>query len=99
VHGTIDTQGGTPGLGFMPVYDGGDLPGVTVDSVRPDSAADKAGIAAGDRIVEMAGAEVADVFAYTDLLSGLKVGQKIDVLLVRGEETIRLDVVVGRSNR
>ena len=90
---------GRPGLGFMPVYDAADLPGVSVESVRPGGPAAKAGIQPGDQIVELAGAEVEDVFAYTEILEGLKIGQKVGVLVLRGDNRVELEVVVGRSNR
>lgn len=99
VHEQEEEATGRPGLGFMPAYDGTDLPGVSVESVRAGGPAAKAGIEPGDLIVELAGEELEDLIAYTEILGGLRIGQKVEVSVLRGDQRVELEVVVGRSNR
>lgn len=89
---------GSPGLGFMPDYDGGS-DGVGVREVRPDGAGARAGLQAGDVIVKFAGIPVADIEEYTAALGTVRVGDKIEILVKRGTESKILKATVGVSNR
>jgi hypothetical protein len=79
------------GLGVIPDYGYADG-GLLLASVRPDGAAAAAGLQAGDVIVELAGREVADVYAYTEILAGLEAGVAIDAVVHRGDETFTVSV-------
>lgn len=85
-----------PGLGFMPDYEG---EGVGVALVGEGSAAAKAGIQAGDRILELDGEELEDLRHYSEVLGGLKIGSKVKVVIDRKGKQMTLDVVVGESRR
>jgi hypothetical protein len=71
-----------PTLGIMPAYDKGGE-GVTVAEVLDGRPAAKAGLKAGDRIVELAGKPVANLEAYTEIIRSQKKGDTIDVVMVR----------------
>lgn len=74
-------------IGIMPSYtDSGD--GLTLDGVRDDSPAAKAGLKAGDKIVKLAGKEVKSVQDYTAILSELKADTEYEVWVVRGTERL-----------
>ncbi len=60
-----------------------------LDGVRDDSPAAKAGLAAGDRIVKLAGRDVRNVYDYTYALGEMKAGQEYDVEVVRGTERLK----------
>ena len=76
-------------LGMIPNYaDSGD--GLLLDGVRADSPAAKAGLAAGDRIVKLAGRDVRNVYDYTYALGEMKAGQEYEVEAVRGTERLKL---------
>lgn len=90
--------GGNPGMGFMPDYQGGD-DGMRVADVRPDGAAAKAGIVAGDVVVKFGGIPVTNVHDYMAALETVKVGDPIEIVVKRGNETKTLKGVVGVSNR
>ena len=77
----------------------GDEDGCGVQMVSEGSAADKAGIKAGDLIVKLAGEDIEDVRAYSDVLGGLKIGEKVKVVVMRGGKRLELDVTVGESRR
>ncbi len=95
---TAQPEGGRPGLGIRPEYDA-DAEGCVVGDVVPDGAADAAGILPGDVIVALGDQEVTSVATYAVALGNLAIGQKVEVTLKRGTQTVKLPVVVGRSNR
>jgi Peptidase family M28/PDZ domain/PA domain len=71
-----------PTLRVMPNYtDGGD--GLLLDGVADDGPAAKAGLKAGDRIVEVAGAPVKNITTYMEAMSAQKRGETIDVAVLR----------------
>ena len=79
------------GLGLIPDY-GYAQGGLLLASVRPDGAAAAAGLRAGDVIVELAGREVADVYAYTEILAGLEADVPVEATVRRGDETLTVMV-------
>lgn len=90
-----DSQGRSTGfrvyLGTIPNYaDSND--GLTLDGVRDDSPASKAGMKAGDKIVKMAGRDVKNVYDYTQALSEMKAGQEYEVELIRGGQRMSLKI-------
>ena len=90
-----DSQGRSTGfrvyLGTIPNYaDSND--GLTLDGVRDDSPAAKAGLKAGDKIVKLAGHDVKNVYDYTQALSEMKAGQEYEVELIRGGQRMTLKI-------
>jgi serine protease Do len=79
------------GLGVIPDY-GYAEGGLLLASVRPGGAAAAAGLQAGDVIVELAGMDVADVYAYTEILAGLEADVPVEVTFRRGDETFTVMV-------
>ena len=79
------------GLGVIPDY-GYAEGGLLLASVRPDGAAAAAGLQAGDVIVELAGREVADVYAYTEILASLEAGVPIEAVVRRGAGSFTVSV-------
>ena len=88
---------GTPrraSLGTMPdfAFSG---PGVRVASVTDGSPAAKAGLQAGDVIVELAGQPVADLKGYAAALRAHQPGEAVAVTFLRGEERRTVTVTLG----
>jgi hypothetical protein len=79
------------GLGVIPDY-GYAEGGLLLASVRPDGPAAAAGLQAGDVIVQLAGKDVADVYAYTEILAGLEADVPVEAVVRRGEETLTLTI-------
>ena len=92
--GAQEEQGGDrPALGFMPAYsvEGG----VGVEFTREDGPAEKAGIKAGDVIIGLARLKIADIEDYSAVLSTLKPGQKVRVVVDRDGKKMKFRVVLG----
>jgi hypothetical protein len=81
-------------LGTMPdfAFSG---PGVRVSAVTEGSPAAKAGLQAGDVIVELAGQSVADLKAYAAALKAHQPGEPVVVTFLRGEERRSVTVTLG----
>ena len=54
------------------------MPGVKLAGVTAGSPADKAGVQAGDIIVEFGGKPVKDIYEYTDAIGAHKPGDVVD---------------------
>lgn len=72
-------------LGVIPDY-GYAGEGLSLSSVRSGGPAEEAGLATGDVIVRLAGREVADVYAYTEILAELEAGVPVEVVYQRDGE-------------
>jgi len=84
-------------LGTIPNY-GESNDGLTLDGVRDDSPAAKAGLKAGDKIVKMAGRDVKNVYDYTYALGEMKAGQEYEVEVMRGSNRLTLRITpAGRK--
>jgi len=89
-----DTGPRRASLGTMPDFSHSG-PGVRVQQVMPGSAAEAAGIRAGDVVVALAGAEVADLRQYSAALKALEPGDEVTVTLLRGGEEITVTATLG----
>jgi putative serine protease PepD len=69
--------------------------GVLVDSVAPDSPAESAGLQAGDIIVGIGDDRVASMEDMFLAIRSHQIGDDVSVDVVRGEETLTLDVTLG----
>ncbi len=82
-------------LGTIPDF--GDYEGgAKLSGVKAGSPADKAGIQGGDVIVNFGGREVKDLHGYTYALREHKPGDKVTIVLLRGEEKITVEATLGR---
>jgi Tol biopolymer transport system component len=78
-------------LGTIPDY-ATEVAGVKLSGVRGGSPAEKAGLKGGDIIVEFAGTKIANIYDYTYALDAVKIGQRVDVVVVRDGKQERLSV-------
>ncbi|HAL30408.1 MAG TPA: hypothetical protein DCP20_06800 [Coriobacteriia bacterium] len=69
--------------------------GVLVDSVAPGSPAERAGVQAGDIIVRIGDGQVASMEDMFLAIRSHQIGDDVTVGIVRGEETLTLDVTLG----
>ncbi|CAN5483680.1 hypothetical protein BH11PLA2_BH11PLA2_34030 [soil metagenome] len=86
------TRGGMPKLGITPGNYGEEDKGVLVDETAEGKAAEKAGIKAGDLIIEIAGKEVKNMDAYMAVMGAQKAGKEIDITVLRKKEKVKLKI-------
>jgi S1-C subfamily serine protease len=82
-----------PAAGFG--SDEPDRRGVQIGTVSPGGAADKAGVKVGDVIAEIDGQPVADWGVLQSLIKSARPGQKVALKILRGDEQLTLDAVLG----
>ena len=73
-------------LGTLPDYAARGVEGALIHGVTDGGPAAEAGIQGGDLIVEIAGSKVANIYDYSHALDGLKVGEPINLVVMRGGE-------------
>ena len=79
-------------LGTIPDY-ATDLAGVKISGVRSGGPADKGGMRGGDVIVEFGGQKIANIYDYTYALDAVKIGDPVDVVVLRAGERVTLRLV------
>jgi len=68
-----------------------------VSEVAPGSPADQAGVKKDDRIIKMDGKPVKDKASMGEIFRGLKIGQKVELVVQRGELEITMQLEVGEN--
>ncbi len=82
-------------LGSIPDYADTDVKGVRLSGVTKDAPADKAGVQAGDLVVELAGKKIENIYDYTFAIEALKIGQSVKITVERKGQRITLDLTPG----
>jgi hypothetical protein len=86
--------GNRPSLGTIPDM-ASEPGGVLLQGVRSGSAAETAGIRAGDVLLGMGEYPIANLQDFTNALSHFKAGDHVEVRIRRGTETLTLPVTLG----
>lgn len=84
-------------LGTIPDYTT-EGTGVKLSGVRAGGPADKAGLKGGDVIVEFGGQQIANIYDYTYALDAVKIGEPVEVVVLRDGEQITLTVTPEARN-
>jgi hypothetical protein len=79
-------------IGSIPDYTI-EISGVKLAGVRGDSPADRAGLKAGDVIIEFAGQKITNIYDYTYALDAAKIGQPVKVVVQRDGHSKTLSVI------
>lgn len=82
-------------LGSIPDYAEGEVEGVMLSGVSKGGPCDKAGVKAGDVIVELAGKKIENIYDYTYAIEALKIGQPTKIIVTRNGKRIELQVTPG----
>jgi Tol biopolymer transport system component len=92
-----DSRGYGAYLGTVPDYSAMDATtgGVLLSDVRPASPAEKAGIKGGDRIVDIGGTRIENLYDMTYALQDHKPGDTVDVIVVRNGARTPLRATLG----
>ena len=78
-------------LGTIPDY-ATEVAGVKLAGIRGGSPAEKAGLKGGDIIIEFAGQKIANIYDYTYALDAVKIGQPVDIIVLREGQRVTLKV-------
>lgn len=78
-------------LGTIPDY-ATEVNGVKLSGARGGSPADKAGLKAGDIIVQFAGQKIANIYDYTYALDAAKIGQPLKIVVLRDNQRVEISV-------
>ena len=91
------TRGGIRAyLGSVPSY-GDDVVGVKLSDVTSGAPAANAGVLGGDIIIELAGKKIENIYDYTAVIDGLKIGQETVIAVLRDDK--RLEFKITPSSR
>lgn len=88
-------SGDRPYFGSIPDY-AAEVEGVPLTGVSPDSPAAKAGLKGGDVIIAFGESKISGIEDFHSALLKHKPGDKVKVKLIRGKETLELDVILGK---
>jgi len=96
-----DVRGYGASMGTIPDYTGApdNKLGMLLAGVRAGGPADQAGLERGDRVVELLGHQIRDIYDLMYVLRASKPGQEGIVIVERGDETIEAKIVLGKSTR
>jgi Tol biopolymer transport system component len=79
-------------LGTIPDYTASEIKGVPVSGVAKGGPAEQGGMQAGDTIVQVAARPIENIYDFTYALNALKVGQVVQIRVLRGGEPLDLAV-------
>ena len=79
-------------LGTIPDYSQTDIKGLKLSGVARDGPAAKAGVRGGDVVVGLAGRTVENIYDYTYAIEALKIGQVVELVVLRSDERVSLQV-------
>jgi hypothetical protein len=82
-------------MGLTPDVAGDDGPGMLVHAVSPNGPAEMAGMKAMDRIIRIAGKDVSNIFDYMASTRRNEPGDTVEVVILRGEEELTLQVTLA----
>jgi Tol biopolymer transport system component len=82
-------------LGTIPDFSDTSAVGVLLGGVAAGSPAETAGLRARDIVVGVAGQTIENLYDYQRALTGLKIGQEIEIVIERGGERVPMRIVPG----
>ncbi|MSR59356.1 MAG: M20/M25/M40 family metallo-hydrolase [Planctomycetaceae bacterium] len=90
-----EREGARPYFGSIPDF-GVELPGYALSGVAAGSPADKAGLKAGDRIVQLGMVKVENLEDFDLALRRFSPGDTVEVTVVRGQEKVTVKVTLDK---
>jgi hypothetical protein len=92
-----DSRGFSVTLGIVPDVAESST-GMKVSGIRPNGAAEKAGIKAGDIIMSMGGKKILNVYDYMGMLGELKAGDSVEIEVQRDGKPLKVTAVMQKRN-
>ncbi len=90
-----DSRGFSVTLGIVPDVAESST-GMKISGVRPNGAAEKAGMKTGDIIISMAGKKVLNVYDYMGMLGELKAGDSVEIEIQRDGKPLKVIAVMQK---
>lgn len=84
-------------LGTVPDY-GEDVKGVLISGATKGAPGEKAGLKAGDVIVELAGKKIENIYDYTYAIEALKIDVKTTIIVERNGKRLKFDITPSSRN-
>ena len=94
--GAAVTSGYGAYLGTVPDMASGESGGVLITGVSKGSPAEVGGMQGGDKIIKIGDYDVPDLAGMTDALRAYRPGDKVVIVVIRGGQTLGLDVTLGK---
>ena len=69
--------------------------GVKLSDVTAGAPAAEAGVLGGDIIIELAGKKIENIYDYTAIIDGLKIGQETTIAVERDGKRVELKITPG----
>ncbi|MES2789298.1 MAG: M20/M25/M40 family metallo-hydrolase [Planctomycetota bacterium] len=88
-------EGSRPYFGSIPDF-GTDKPGYALAGVGPGSPAEKGGLKAGDRIIQINQTKIGNLEDFDLILRKFSAGEVIEVTAARGEQDVKLKITLGK---
>ncbi|MFN0051599.1 MAG: M20/M25/M40 family metallo-hydrolase [Planctomycetales bacterium] len=88
-------EGARPYFGSIPDF-GIELPGYSLSGVAPDSPADKGGLKAGDRIVQLGMVKIENLEDFDLALRRFSPGDTVEVTVMRRDDKVTLKVILDK---
>lgn len=88
-----------PFLGIQPNIAASGADGIVLRGVRPQSPAAAAGLQTGDLITKVGDTDVTGYPTLVEKLTASKAGDKLKLIVRRGEEVMEIEVTLGESRR
>ena len=79
-------------LGTIPSYSEGDVSGLPISGVTRGGPAESAGLRGGDRVVEVAGGRIENIYDYTYAIDALVVGEPVGIVVLRDGERLSFEI-------
>jgi hypothetical protein len=81
-------------LGVVPDYGSGDEKGVKISGTSPGSPAEKAGLKAGDILIQFNDEKLETLYTLTDVLAKAKPGDKVKLIVVREGKNVEVEATL-----
>lgn len=78
--------------GTIPDFTASGVKGMKISGVQGGSPAEKAGLQAGDVIVEVGGHKIGSLQDYADVLRALKPDKTIGIVVMRGDQELKIEI-------
>jgi len=93
--GTAERQGSRPYFGSVPDF-GTDKPGYALAGVSPGGPAEKGGLKAGDRIIQLGPHKIENLSDFDLALRQFSPGASVEVVVIRGDDRMTVKVVLDK---